>query len=172
MTTLETSRLLLRQFRQSDLDSYAEICADEEVMRYIGEGRALTRIEAWRNMAVILGHWQLRGYGLWAIEEKASGLLVGRAGFFNPEGWPGFEIGWLLGRSHWGRGFATEAARAALDQAFSTLDRTRVISLIRPGNHRSIRVAERLGEKYEATIDVSGVEALLYSISRDEWKPS
>ncbi len=167
MTTLETPRLLLRQFKESDLDSYAEMCADEEVMRYIGEGRALTRAEAWRNMAVILGHWHLRGYGLWAVEEKESGLLVGRAGFFNPEGWPGFELGWLLGRPHWGKGFATEAARAALDHAFSTLNRTRVISLIRPGNERSIRVAERIGEKYETTIDVSGADALLYSINRD-----
>lgn len=170
MTTLETPRLLLRQFKESDLDSYAEMCADEEVMRYIGEGRALTRAEAWRNMAVILGHWHLRGYGLWAVEEKESGLLVGRAGFFNPEGWPGFELGWLLGRPHWGKGFATESARAALDYAFSTLDETRVISLIRPDNLRSIRVAERLGEKYETTIDVSGSEALLYSILRDQTK--
>lgn len=168
MTTLETPRLLLRQFEESDLDQYAEMCADEEVMRYIGEGRPLTRAEAWRNMAGILGHWQLRGYGLWAIEEKESGLLVGRAGFFNPEGWPGFEIGWLLGRPHWGKGFAIEAARAALDFSFSTLDKNRVISLIRPGNERSIRVAERLGEKYETTVDVFGLEALLYAINRDE----
>ncbi|HEY7545328.1 MAG TPA: GNAT family N-acetyltransferase [Blastocatellia bacterium] len=167
MTTIETPRLLLRQFRESDIDSYAEMCADEEVMRYIGDGCALTRAEAWRNMAMILGHWQLRGYGLWAVEEKESGLLVGRAGFFNPEGWPGFEVGWLLGRPYWGKGFATEAARTALDYAFTQLDQTRVISLIRPGNLRSIRVAERLGEKYETAIVLFGAEALVYSINRD-----
>ncbi len=172
MTQLETTRLLLRQFRESDLDPYAEMCADEEVMKYIGEGRALTRAETWRNMAMILGHWQLRGYGLWAVEEKESGRLIGRAGFFYPEGWPGFELGWLLSRQHWGRGFATEAARAALDFAFTRLDKPRVISLIRPGNHRSIRVAERLGEKYETTIDLSGSEALLYSIARETYSSS
>jgi RimJ/RimL family protein N-acetyltransferase len=167
MTQLETPRLLLRQFKESDLDLYAGMCADQEVMRYIGEGRALTRAESWRNMAGILGHWQLRGYGLWAIEEKVSGSLIGRAGFFNPEGWPGFELGWLLSRQHWGHGFATEAARAALDFAFTRLDQPRVISLIRPGNHRSIRVAERIGEKYETTVYLSGAEALVYSIVRD-----
>ncbi|MEW6207078.1 MAG: GNAT family N-acetyltransferase [Acidobacteriota bacterium] len=170
MTQLETTCLLLRQFTQSDFDSYAEMCADKEVMRYIGEGRALSRAEAWRNMAGILGHWQLRGYGLWAIEEKESGLLVGRAGFFNPEDWPGFELGWLLGRPFWGKGFATEAARAALQFAFTQLDQPRVISLIRPGNLRSIRVAERLGEKYETTVYLSGAEAFLFSVTAPRHK--
>lgn len=70
MPTLETDRLILRLFRETDLDAYSEMCADPDVMRYIGVGQPLSRSEAWRNMAMILGHWQLRGYGLWAVVEK------------------------------------------------------------------------------------------------------
>jgi RimJ/RimL family protein N-acetyltransferase len=90
--------------------------------------------------------------------------MIGRVGFWNPEGWPGFELGWLIGRSHWGSGLATEAARAALDYAAQSLRQPRVISLIRPDNRRSVRVAEKLGEKYERTIQLQGGDALVYAI--------
>lgn len=163
---LTTERLLMRAFRESDLDEYAALCADPEVMRYLGEGRPLTRWEAWRQMAMIIGHWQLRGYGMWAVEEKSTGKLLGRIGCFYPEGWPGFEIGWTLGRHAWGKGFATEGARAALDFAFHRLDQDHVISLIRPDNQASIRVAERLGESLEGSVTLFGGEALIYGIHR------
>ena len=87
---LETPRVVMRQFRESDWDAYARICADAEVMRYIGTGVVLTRDEAWRSIANILGHWQLRGYGMFALESKESGELLGRAGFHDPPGWPAF----------------------------------------------------------------------------------
>lgn len=170
--TLTTERLILRAFRDDDLDAYAEMCADPEVMRYLGEGRTLTRAEAWRQMALIVGHWQLRGFGMWAIEEKASGRLIGRAGLFEPEGWPGFEVGWVLGRAWWGHGYATEAAREALRYAFEDLDRDHVISLIRPDNHPSIRVAERLGERLEGETEFMGGRTLIYGIRRTEWTAS
>lgn len=93
MATLETDRLILRPFCEADLDAYSEMCADSDVMRYIGVGQPLSRSEAWRNMAMILGHWQLRGYGLWAVEEKAGGAMIGRIGCWYPEGWPDCEIG-------------------------------------------------------------------------------
>jgi RimJ/RimL family protein N-acetyltransferase len=164
---LDTDRLILRAFREDDFDAYAEICADPEVMRYLGDGKPLSRVEAWRQMAFIVGHWQLRGFGLWAIEEKASGRLIGRAGLLQPEGWPGFEVGWTLGRAWWGNGYATEAAREALRYAFQELDRDHVISLIRPDNQPSIRVAERLGERLEGEIpDFMGGPALIYGIHR------
>jgi RimJ/RimL family protein N-acetyltransferase len=95
--------------------------------------------------------------------------MVGRIGFFNPEGWPGFEMGWALLRPYWGLGFATEGARSALEYAFVTLGRERVISVIAPENHRSIRVAERLGERLERTALVNGREALIYGIDRETW---
>lgn len=163
---LETERLRLRQFRESDLDAYAALVGDAEVMRYIGTGNAMDRTEAWRSIAGMLGHWQLRGYGMWALELKSTGEFVGRAGFLNPEGWPGFELGWTLARAHWGHGYAIESARRALAYAFDDLGRDRVISLIRPGNERSIRVAESLGEKRAGEVMLSGSVALVYETRR------
>ena len=170
MVALHTDRLHLRMFREDDLDAYATICADPEVMRYLGDGRTLGRAEAWRQMAMILGHWQLRGYGLWAVEERATGALVGRLGFFEPEGWPGFELGWMLRRASWGRGYATEGAERALAHAFTEMGRQRLISLIRPDNRASIRVAERLGERLEGRTTLFGQEALVYAIDRARWE--
>jgi RimJ/RimL family protein N-acetyltransferase len=164
--TLETPRLILRMFRGEDLESYAPICADPDVMRYLGEGKPLTRPEAWRQMAMILGHWQLRGYGLWAVEERSTGALIGRIGLFNPEGWPGFELGWVLGKAHWGRGYATEGARRVLDHVFAEMGREHVISLIYPDNAASIRVAERIGETLEGRTVLFGREVLVYGVDR------
>ena len=164
--TLETERLRLRMFRESDLDAYARMCADAEIMRYLGEGKPLTRAEAWRSMAGILGHWELRGYGLWAVEERATGALIGRIGHIHPEGWPGFELGWMLDRASWGKGYATEGARRALEYAFEALGRQHVISLIRPANVASVRVAERLGETLQGRVHLFGAEALVYGITR------
>ncbi|MBV9773767.1 MAG: GNAT family N-acetyltransferase [Gemmatimonadetes bacterium] len=161
-----TDRLLLRPLREKDLDAYAAIMADPEVTRYLGDGQPLSRVDAWRQMALFLGHWQLRGYGHWAVEERGSGALAGRVGLFLPEGWPGFELGWTLGRAFWGRGYATEAARAALRYAFSELGREHVISLIHPDNRASIRVAERLGESREGETEFYGRTVLVYGIHR------
>jgi RimJ/RimL family protein N-acetyltransferase len=169
MNLLQTERLDLRMFRESDFDAYAAMCADPEVMRYLGDGQPLSRIDAWRSMASILGHWQLRGFGLWAMEERTSGELVGRVGCYYPSGWPGFEVGWTLRRASWGQGYATEGAQAAMRYAFDELHQPRVISLIQPGNERSIRVAERLGETLEGRTEVNGQEALVYGISRETW---
>ena len=169
MKTLETERLLLRMWRADDFEPFAAMCEDPEVMRYL-LGKIMTRHEAWRSMAFHVGHWQLRGYGHWAVEEKSSGRFVGRVGFLNPEGWPGFEIGWTLARDCWGRGYATEGARAALGHAFTEMGREHVISLIHPDNAASIRVAERLGEKLEGETDLFGTHVLIYGILRDDWR--
>ncbi len=163
---LATPRLCLRAFTAGDVDAYASICADPEVMQFLGDGRPLTRPDAWRQIAFFLGHWHLRGYGMWALEERESGKLVGRIGFMHPEGWPGFELGWTLGKSWWGKGFATEGARAALEYAFGELRRQHVISLIDPRNLASIRVAERLGENVEGRTSVFGREVVVYGIQR------
>jgi RimJ/RimL family protein N-acetyltransferase len=170
MVTLETDRLTLRMLGEADFDAYAEMCADPETMRHIGDGQPLSRPVAWRNLAMMVGHWSLRGYGLWAAEERSSGILAGQIGFWNPEGWPGFELGWTLRRSFWGRGYATEGARTALQFAFSQLEQPHVISLIHPDNAASIRVAQRLGERLVGSTEVMGKPALIYRVSREEWK--
>ncbi len=163
--TLETERLIMRMWRESDFDEYAELCADPEVMRFLG-GKVFDRTEAWRQMASMIGHWYLRGYGIWAVEEKESGRLAGRIGCINPEGWPGFEVGWTLRREFWGKGYATEAARRALEYGFNELDRAHIISLIHPENRASIRVAERLGETLEGNARVFDTDVLVYGIDR------
>ena len=165
---LETERLLLRQWRLDDFEPYAQLCADEDVMRYLG-GKKLSRDEAWRHMAFLIGHWQLLGYGHFAVEEKATGRFIGRIGFLNPEGWPGFEIGWTLARESWGKGYASEAARVALEYAFTKLDQAHVISLIHPENKASMRVAERLGEKREGTAEVFGHPVIVFGIDRSAY---
>jgi len=168
MLTLETDRLIMRMLKLSDAEAYAEICADPEVMRYLG-GSPLSVMESWRSLAFMVGHWHLLGYGQFAVEEKSTGQLVGRVGFLNPAGWPGFEIGWTLGRQHWGKGYATEAAERALRYAFEEMDRDHVISLIYPQNIRSIRVAERLGEKHEGETELFDKIVHIYGIDRSDW---
>lgn len=160
--TLTTDRLILRAFEQRDLDQYAPIVGDPEVTKHLGDGHALSREEAWRQVAVILGHWMLFGYGLWAVEERATGALIGRIGCQQPEGWPGFEIAYTLGRSYWGRGYAREGAAAALAFAREVLGRTSIISVIRPANAGSIRVAQSLGATLDGEMEFFGGPALIY----------
>ena len=165
---LETERLALRMFRESDTDAYFEMVSDPEVMRFLG-GKTMSRQEAWRNMAMVIGHWHLRGYGFWAVEEKGSGEMVGRVGCWNPEGWPGLEVGWALRRRFWGRGYATEAARASVRYAFDVLGQARVISLIAPENVNSVRVAERLGERPAGEWEVFRTKVVVHAVGRDEF---
>ena len=165
---LETQRLLLRWFREDDFPGYVEIATDPEAMKFIGGPQ--TQLEAWRAMAAHIGHWYFFGYGVFAVEEKLTGKMIGRIGFMNPPGWPGFELGWTLRRESWGKGYATEGARRALEYAFTELNRDHVISCIAPANVNSIRVAERLGEKVEGETELLGKNVLIYGINRKEWE--
>lgn len=164
--TLDTPRLRLRQFTEADWPAYAAMSADAEVMRHIGTGKAESPEDAWRTLAAFLGHWALRGYGMWALEHRDSGALLGRVGYIDRPGWPGFELGWLLARAHWGHGYAREAAAVALRHAFEVLQRERIISLIRPGNQRSIAVAEAIGETLHGSIEMMGGEVRVYEVRR------
>jgi RimJ/RimL family protein N-acetyltransferase len=169
---LETERLLLREFRDDDFEAYAAMCADAEVMRFLSaDGAPLSREDAWRQMAMFAGHWALRGYGMWALEERGTGRFVGRAGLHYPEGWPEREVGWTLLSDQWGRGFAGEAARAAIDHAFGTLGWTRLVSVIHPANLRSIALARRLGETFSHRCKVRGAMVDVYSLERRDWRP-
>ena len=140
---LETSRLLLRPPAESDLDGWAALMADPTAGRFIGG--PLERPVAWRGMAAMAGCWTLRGYGMFSVLERASGRWVGRVGPWQPEGWPGPEIGWGLIRECWGRGYATEAAAAAIDWALDALRWPEFIHVIAPENTASAAVARRLG---------------------------
>lgn len=143
--TVVTQRLRLRAFRAEDLDAYASMQANPGVMRYLVTGRTATRAETWRTMLMSLGAWGLRGYGMWACEQIDGEAFIGSVGVFHPLDWPEPEIAYSLDQPYWHQGFATEAARAARDWAFAHLPVPRAASFIRPDNHASRRVAQRLG---------------------------
>ena len=160
---VETSRLVLRAFAATDVEPYVRMMGDPEVTRFLGDGRPLDRTDAWRQLALLIGHWELRGFGLWAVEERATGRFVGRIGCWEPEGWPGFELGYVLAREAWGRGLAREGAAAALAFARGPLGRATVISLIRPENHASVAVAEHLGAHRTRSVEFYGAPTDVYT---------
>ncbi|MGQ0741858.1 MAG: GNAT family N-acetyltransferase [Alphaproteobacteria bacterium] len=169
---IETERLILREWREEDILPAIGFMADPEVARYtVGSPQAA--LDAWRGLNVIVGHWQIRGYGFWAVERKEDGKLVGRAGLWNPEGWPGMEVGWTLGREFWGKGYATEAARAAMNYAFTNFPIEKLLSVIHVDNRRSQMLAGRLGETRGARMEIAyggksfPVEA--WEITRKRW---
>jgi RimJ/RimL family protein N-acetyltransferase len=141
--TLETERLILRGWRQSDADSFAEMCADEHLMRYVGG--VMNATHAWRRMAAYAGSFLIKGYGSFALEHKATGDLVGYSGVFDPDGWPEREINWGLRRKYLGQGYVTEAATRVRDHAYDDLDFTTIASCIDQENTASQAVAKRLG---------------------------
>ncbi|WP_306251587.1 GNAT family N-acetyltransferase [Parvularcula sp. IMCC14364] len=167
---LETDRLILRALKESDLDSYADMMADDEVAGFIGG--TLNRDDSWRYMATIIGHWQWRGFGFFALEEKSTGQFLGRVGPWQPEGWPGLEVGWTLARHAWGKGYATEAAAATINWIFAqrpTL--TRIISVIDDKNLNSQAVARRLGEeKTEEIFYFKEYVLPVWAVSRAAWE--
>lgn len=167
--TIESERLIFRKWTNDDVGEYAAICADPQVMQYMG-GQTFNRMETWRHIAFMLGHHELRGYSHWAVEEKSSGKFIGRMGFLNPADYPGFEIGWTLARASWGQGFASEGARVLLDYAFDELGQEEVISLIHPENEASKNVSRKLGMKYKETVVVKGLEAEVFAITKSKWQ--
>ncbi|MDQ3739430.1 MAG: GNAT family N-acetyltransferase [Actinomycetota bacterium] len=154
----------MRAFADADLDAWAEMVGDAETARFVGGVQS--RSDAWLRIAAYLGHWELRGYGQWAVEELATGRFVGRAGLWFPEGWPELEVGWTFSRSVWGRGYATEAGAAAVAWGRSALGLKRIASVINPANARSIAVAERLGMSFDRTTTLgNGTEVSVYAMS-------
>ena len=141
--TLSTARLILRPPQATDFDAWAAMADDEIAMRYIG-GRQ-ERHTAWRAFLSAAGAWSIQGFGMFSVIEQRSGRWIGRIGPIAPEGWPGTEVGWGLSRGAWGKGYAVEAARAAIDFAVDVLGWGEIIHCIDPDNHASRKVAERLG---------------------------
>ena len=139
----ETERLLLRPTNAEDLDGWAELMADPEASRFIGG--PVPRAAAWRGLMTMAGAWSLQGFAMFSMIEKASGRWIGRTGPWQPEGWPGTEVGWGVIASAQGQGFAYEAAVATIDWAFDNLGWNDVIHCIDPANTPSQRLAERLG---------------------------
>jgi RimJ/RimL family protein N-acetyltransferase len=166
--SVETERLVLRAFRAADLDAFAAMSADPEVMRYIGTGATVDRNGSFRTMAGFNGQWSLCGVSMWAVECKADGAFIGRIGLYHPPYWPCLEMGWVLTRTAWGQGYAREGARACLDYARRVLKPDRLASFIAAGNDNSVRVAEALGARYEGQSDLLGAPVLVYVHELDD----
>ena len=140
---IETERLILRPPRLEDFDGWAANMADEEAARFIGGYQP--RAAAWRNFLVMAGAWHMQGFAMFSVIEKATGHWIGRLGPWQPEGWPGTEVGWGLAREAWGKGYALEGASASIDWAFDHLGWTDVIHSIDRDNEASQALARRLG---------------------------
>lgn len=148
---LMTDRLCLRPVTPDDLSAFARFMASDRARFVGGPSKGY---DAWRRFAVHLGHWRIRGYGMWIVERREDGAAVGQVGPWNPDGWVAPEVGWwLLDAAFEGHGYAREAAIAARAHAFDTLGWPAVYSVIAPDNARSIALARRLGavEDREAT---------------------
>jgi RimJ/RimL family protein N-acetyltransferase len=140
---LETERLTLRRPIEADLDGWAAFMADATAQRFLGGPQP--RPVAWRAMATMAGSWALKGYGMFSVIERATGKWIGRLGPWQPEGWPGQEVGWGLIPEAQGRGYAYEGATAAIDFAVHTLGWTHFIHCIDAENHPSATLATKLG---------------------------
>jgi RimJ/RimL family protein N-acetyltransferase len=172
INSVETARLLLRVPKPADAEALMAIHWDPEVV----EQKQVTLLEppggldlALKNTNDTIRQWELRGYGLWSVVEKATGHVIGSVGFYHPQKpWPGVDLGWVLHRSRWGHGFATEAAGAALGWIWEHTQVDRIVSLIAPDDLRSIRVATKIGERFErADVDpVHGEPVHVYTIAR------
>ncbi|WP_212525144.1 GNAT family N-acetyltransferase [Actibacterium sp. MT2.3-13A] len=143
---LETERLILRAPALQDFEAFADFYASERA-HFVGG--PLNREESWRMLAMEIGHWQLAGFGRWIVETRDGGAVAGLVGLFCPEGWPEPEIGWDLFEGHEGKGYATEAGAAARAYAYDSLGWDTAVSLVKPANVASARVAERLGARLE-----------------------
>lgn len=159
---LTTERLKLRQWRAGDFEPFAEFVADSEVNRYRGNGTAMDRDTAWNFLCEKAGQWSIRGYGIFAVEETASGMLAGWAGLWHPVMLDEPELAWSLFPSAQGHGYATEAAECVMQWAADDLGLPPLFSFVHPDNHPSRRVAERLGATLEGETEFRGQPRLRY----------
>jgi [ribosomal protein S5]-alanine N-acetyltransferase len=176
--SLETDRLFLRAPVQEDAESLAPMYADPEVMRYVGDGRTLSRSDTERSVTRTIERFEADGFGLFTTVRKEDGTVIGRVGLlvWNSATWEPttraegadvpteVEVGYTLGRDYWGQGYATEAAAAVRDYALANLGAERLIALIIHGNTASENVARKLGLEYERDIMLGRREAQLFAL--------
>jgi RimJ/RimL family protein N-acetyltransferase len=178
VVSLQTDRLVLRAPVPEDAETLAPMYADPEVMRYVGDGRTLTRAETERSVRRMIERWEADGFGLFTTVRKEDGAVIGRVGLlvWNTDTWEPttraqgaevpteVEVGYTLGRDFWGCGYATEAGGAVRDYALGRLGAERLIALIIHGNTASENVARKLGLEYERDIMLGRREAQLFAL--------
>lgn len=163
MIEIETARLHLRHFTPGDLDDLYPIFSDPDVLTYMKTGEPASRAETERALSSIIKHWEQHGFGRWAVVDKETGKLIGYGGLRNLEGTP--ELVYLLARAYWGKGLATEIARASLKWGFEERHFERIVAVTRPNHAASRRIMEKVGMIYEKDARYLDVDVVLYSIS-------
>ena len=169
--SIDTPRLLLRPVVLDDFDAWADFMADSEAMRFLGGVQP--RSVAWRALMTMAGAWQLHGFAMFSVIEKATDRWIGRVGPWMPEGWPGTEVGWSIVRGSWGNGYGTEAATATVDWAFEHLGWTEVIHTISAENAASKALAATLGSRYLRMGHLpapNDIEVEIWGQTREQWK--
>ena len=169
MPEIETERLLLRMFCPDDLDNLAGLFSDPEVMRYVGEGNTVNREETDKALQSIIKHWETHGFGRWAAVDRVTNEFVGFGGLRSLLGTP--EVVYHFATAHWGKGLATELARASLRFGFEGRSFDRIVAIAKPKNAASIHVMEKLGMHYEMHTSYYSFEVIQYEIKREEFKP-
>jgi [ribosomal protein S5]-alanine N-acetyltransferase len=165
---LETRRLLLRAWSEADLEPFFAICSDPAVMQFVGTGRPWSREQTQSFLHRAADSCRRHGFCQWAVIQKQDGVLIGFCGFVPSDEPAEAEIGWRLAQAAWGRGLATEIARAVLDYGWASLGLQRVTATVQAGNRGSLRVIEKLGMQYERTFERNGREVLLHSATRSQ----
>ncbi|MFD9791621.1 GNAT family N-acetyltransferase [Streptomyces sp. NPDC059070] len=175
MVTLETPRLILRRWREEDVAPMAAVNADPEVMRWIRDGSVRDERQTREGIRAWEGEWESRGFGLFAVELRSTGEMAGFTGLsvpgYLPEMLPAVEVGWRLGRSHWGQGLATEAAVAAVRFGFVERGLERLVSIAQVGNDASERIMTKLGMRpaHETVHPTNGRRVRVFELSSDQY---
>jgi len=170
MHKLETDRLILRPFTYHDLDAFALIGSDPDVMRYIGDGNPQSRDQTAQRLDAIIEHHNQHGFGLWAAVEKTSGDLIGFCGLQFLDNTSEVELGYRLAKRLWGMGLASEAAQASLRYGFEQLGIDRIVAVVHPENIASSRVLEKIGLTYVKDGWYYNRDLRYYAITRDEYE--
>ena len=167
---IETARLRLRGFSPEDLDALCQVFGDPEVMKYISGGKPRTREATREGLLRSIKGWGKCGFGLWAVVEKAGDRMIGYCGLIYLEDTPEIEVAYGLAKSAWGKGLATEAARASLEFGFEELKLERIVAVVNPLNLASRRVLERLGMKYTKNVRHYGEDLMYYEIAKENYQ--
>ena len=168
MPGLETDRLQFRMFTMDDLDELAPIFADPDVIRHLGSGKPAPRAETETALRSIIKHWERHGFGRWAVCDKQTRELIGYGGLRSFYGEP--ELVYLLAKAHWGRGLATEIARACLKFGFDDRAFERIVGMAKPANVASRHVLDKTGMSFERNANVYGMEVVCYAITRAAYR--
>jgi ribosomal-protein-alanine N-acetyltransferase len=168
MPSVETARLSLRQFRPDDLDVFAALLSDKDVVRYVGNGLPVTREEAENALHSIIRHWNEHRFGRWAVIDKESGRFVGYGGLRSLLGTP--EVVYHLAKEYWGRGLATELANASLRFGFDEHPFERIVAIAKPENLASVHVMEKAGMQYDQHTNYYDIDVIQYQILRHEFQ--